>query len=193
MTVISGLGNRPAESPSVHSIIPGTWLSCVPPPRSTTPNAGISVDQIAARHIGQETPLPSLELATEERGGSSGCDGIYGCSYARTISFRTPTTPLPMEADPGKVFEKIFGRGNTASDREDIANDFTSVLDMVRGEVPRPREGPRRERSHDGQRLPRQRARARTPRAAAEGTRPLEHRSTRRCLSRSPTSTPSSS
>ena len=121
MTIVSGLGNRPAESPSVHSIIPGTWLSCAPPPRSTTPNAGISVDQIAARHIGQETPLPSLELATEERGGSSGCDGIYGCSYARTISFRTPTTPLPMEADPGKVFEKIFGRGNTASDREDIA------------------------------------------------------------------------
>ncbi len=72
MTVVSGLGNRPAESPSVHSIIPGTWLSCVAPPRSQTPNAGISVDQIAARHIGQETPLPSLELATEERGGSVG-------------------------------------------------------------------------------------------------------------------------
>ena len=135
LTVVSGLGNRPAESPSVHSIIPGTWLSCVPPPRSTKPNAGISVDQIAARHIGQETPLPSLEIATEERGGSSGCDGIYGCSYSRTISFRTPTTPLPMEADPGKAFEKIFGRGNTASDREDIAQDFTSVLDMVRGEA----------------------------------------------------------
>jgi hypothetical protein len=135
MTVISGLGNRPAESPSVHSIIPGTWLSCVPPPRSQTPNAGISCDQIAARHIGQETPLPSLELATEERGGSSGCDGIYGCSYSRTISFRTPTTPLPMEAKPAKVFEKIFGRGNTAAEREDIANDFTSVLDLVLGEV----------------------------------------------------------
>jgi hypothetical protein len=141
MTVISGLGNRPAESPSVHSIIPGTWLSCVPPPRSTTPNAGVSVDQIAARHIGQETPLPSLELATEERGGSSGCDGIYGCSYSRTISFRTPTTPLPMEADAGKVFEKIFGRGATDSERTDIANDFSSVLDMVTAEVPRLQKG----------------------------------------------------
>src|SRR5687768_13706115 len=141
MTVISGLGNRPAESPSVHSIIPGTWLSCVPPPRSTTPNAGISVDQIAARHIGQETPLPSLELATEERGGSSGCDGIYGCSYSRTISFRTPTTPLPMEADAGKVFEKIFGRGASATEREDIASDFSSVLDMVTAEVPRLQKG----------------------------------------------------
>ena len=113
LTVVSRLGNKPAESSSVHAIIPGTWLSCVPPQRSQSPNAGISVDQIAARHIGQETPLPSLEIATEERGGTSGCDGTFGCSYSRTISFRTPTTPLPMEADPGKVFAKIFGRGNT--------------------------------------------------------------------------------
>ena len=171
MTVVSGLGNKPAESPSVHAIIPGTWLSCVPPPRSQSPNAGISVDQIAARHIGQETPLPSLEIATEERGGTSGCDGTYGCSYSRTISFRTPTTPLPMEADPGKVFAKIFGRGNTAAEREDIAKDFTSVLDMVRGRSPAPRARPRRGRPRDRQRLPRQRARARAPRGAAEGTR----------------------
>jgi uncharacterized protein DUF1552 len=135
LTVVSGLGNKPAESPAVHAIIPGTWLSCVPPQRSQSPNAGISVDQIAARHIGQETPLPSLEIATEERGGTSGCDGTYGCSYSRTISFRTPTTPLPMEADPAKVFAKIFGRGNTAAEREDITNTFTSVLDMVTAEV----------------------------------------------------------
>jgi hypothetical protein len=71
LTVVSGLGNRTAESPAVHAIHPGTWLTCVAPPRSQTPNGGVSIDQIAARHIGQETPLPSLELATEERGGSS--------------------------------------------------------------------------------------------------------------------------
>jgi hypothetical protein len=135
MTVVSRLGNKPAESSSVHAIIPGTWLSCVHPQPSQSPNAGISVDQIAARHIGQETPLPSLELATEERGGTSGCDGTFGCSYSRTISFRTPTTPLPMEADPGKVFAKIFGRGNTAAEREEISRTFTSVLDMVTAEV----------------------------------------------------------
>jgi hypothetical protein len=135
MTVVSRLGNRPAESPSVHSVIPGTWLTCVAPPRSQTPSGGVSVDQIAARHIGQETPLPSLEIATEERGGTSGCDGIYGCSYSRTISFRTPTTPLPMEANAGKVFAKIFGRGNTAAERDDISKDFASVLDMVLSEV----------------------------------------------------------
>ena len=135
MTVVSRLGNKPAESPAVHAVIPGTWLNCTAPPRSQAPNAGITVDQIAARHIGQETPLPSLELATEEKGGSSGCDGTYGCSYSRTISFRTPTTPLPMEANPGKVFEKLFGRGSTAQERLEITEDFTSVLDMVLSEV----------------------------------------------------------
>ncbi len=135
MTVVSGLGNKPAESPSVHSIIPGTWLSCVPPQRDQSPFGGVTVDQIAARHIGQETPLPSIELATEEKGGTSGCDATYGCSFSRTISFRSPTTPLPMEADPGKVFEKLFGRGNTAAEREKIASDFSSVLDMVLSEI----------------------------------------------------------
>jgi hypothetical protein len=135
MTVVSGLGNRTAESSSVHAIFPGTWLTCVAPPRSQTPNGGVSIDQIAARHIGQETPLPSLELATEERGGSGGCDGTYGCSYSRTISFRTPSTPLPMEADPGKVFEKIFGRGTTDAERTAIAADFSSVLDLVTTEI----------------------------------------------------------
>ena len=135
MTVVSGLGNHTAESPAVHAIHPGTWLTCVAPPRSQTPNGGVSVDQVAARAIGQETPLPSLELATEEKGGSSGCDATYGCSYARTISFRTPTTPLPMEADPGKVFEKIFGRGKSAQERNDIASDFSSVLDLVLAEM----------------------------------------------------------
>jgi Protein of unknown function (DUF1552) len=135
LTVVSGLGNRAAESPAVHAIHPGTWLTAVQPPRSQTPNSAVSVDQVAARHIGQETPLPSLELATEGAGGSSSCDATFGCSYARTISFRTPTTPMPMEADPSKVFERIFGRGTSPAERTEIANDFTSVLDLVTAEV----------------------------------------------------------
>jgi len=135
LTVVSGLGNRAAESPAVHAIHPGTWLTAVQPPRSQTPNSAVSVDQIAARHIGQDTPLPSLELATEGAGGSSSCDATFGCIYARTISFRTPTTPMPMEADPGKVFERIFGRGKSPEERTEIAQDFTSVLDLVTAEV----------------------------------------------------------
>jgi hypothetical protein len=135
MTVVSGLGNRAAESPAVHAIHPGTWLTAVQPPRSQTPNSAVSVDQMAARTIGQDTPLPSLGLATEGAGGSSSCDATFGCSYARTISFRTPTTPMPMEADPGKVFERIFGRGKSPEERTEIADDFTSVLDLVTAEV----------------------------------------------------------
>jgi hypothetical protein len=136
MTIVSGLGNKPAESPAVHAIIPGTWLSCTHPSRGEEiSRAGISVDQIAARQIGQQTPLPSIELATEEEGGSSSCDAAYGCSYSRTISFRTPTTPLHMESNPRKVFERMFGRGNSDGERARIASDYSSVLDMVTGEI----------------------------------------------------------
>ena len=135
LTVVSGLGNKPAESSAVHAIVPATWLSCVHPRQSHAPYGGITVDQIAARHIGQDTPLPSLEVATEEEGGGAACDGTYGCSYGRTISFRTPTTPLPMEFDPKKAFEKIFGRGKDDGERRQVAQDYMSLLDMVAGEA----------------------------------------------------------
>jgi len=135
LTVVSGLGNKPAESSAVHAIVPATWLSCEHPRQSHAPYAGVTVDQIAARHIGQDTPLPSLEVATEEEGGGAACDGTYGCSYGRTISFRTPTTPMPMEFDPRKAFEKIFGRGNNAEQRLEVASDYRSLLDMVSTEA----------------------------------------------------------
>jgi hypothetical protein len=135
LTVVSGLGNKPAESSAVHAIVPATWLSCVHPRQSHAPFGGVTVDQLAAQYIGQDTPLPSLEVATEEEGGGAACDGTYGCSYGRTISFRTPTTPMPMEFDPRKAFEKIFGRGKNAAQREEVSNDYMSVLDMVGGEA----------------------------------------------------------
>jgi hypothetical protein len=135
LTVVSGLGNRPGEGSPVHAITPGTWLSATAPRPSHTPHGGVTVDQIAARHIGQETPLPSVELATEESGGSAACDGTYGCSYGNTISFRTPTTPLPMEYDPRRAFEKLFGRGSTPEERRQIAGDYGSLLDMVASEA----------------------------------------------------------
>jgi hypothetical protein len=131
LTVVSGLRNRPAESSVVHAITPGTWLNCATPKMSHSPEAGVTIDQIAAAHIGQDTPLPSLEVTTESQGGSSACDGNYGCSYGNTISFRTPTTPLPMEHDPRRVFESIFGRGSTPEERAEIGADFGSLLDMV--------------------------------------------------------------
>src|SRR5690606_36922062 len=117
MTVVSGLGNKPANSSAVHAITPGTWLSCVPPRRSHAPFGGITADQVAARYIGQDTALPSLEIATEEKGGSAACDGTYGCSFGNTISFSSPTSPLPMEFNPRKFFAKLFGQGATDAER----------------------------------------------------------------------------
>lgn len=135
MTVVSGLDNKPAQSSAVHAITPGTWLSCAPPRRSHAPYIGVSADQLAAKHIGQDTALPSLEVATEEKGGASACDGTYGCAMGTSISFSTPTTPLPMEFNPKKLFQKLFGQGATDEERAMIANDYKSLLDMVMSEA----------------------------------------------------------
>jgi hypothetical protein len=83
----------------------------------------------------QDTPLPSIEVATEGRGGGGACDRMYGCSYGNTISFRTPTTPLPMEADPRKLFERLFGQGSSAEERKAISKQYASILDLVTQEA----------------------------------------------------------
>jgi hypothetical protein len=135
LTIVSGLENKPAIAPPVHALNPGTWLSCVTPQVGQDPHGGVTVDQIAAAHIGQDTPLPSIEIATEGRGGGGACDRNYGCSYGATISFRTPSTPLPMEADPRKLFERLFGQGDTAAERKAIATQYSSLLDLVSEEA----------------------------------------------------------
>ena len=129
LTIVSGLRNKAGESPSPHAIIAGTWLTCVPPPVSQSPHGGVSADQMAAQHIGQDTPLPSLELAGE--GGGGACDPAFGCSYSGTVSFRTPEQPLPMENNPRKVFERLFGQGDTAQQRHEITAETGSILDFV--------------------------------------------------------------
>jgi hypothetical protein len=136
LTVVSGLENKGAIAPPVHALSPGTWLSGVTPPEGQEPHAAVTVDQLAAAHLGQDTPLPSLEVATEGRGGNgNACDRNYGCSYGNTISFRTPTTPLPMEADPRKLFERLFGQGDTPQERRAIAKQYSSILDLVVSEA----------------------------------------------------------
>jgi hypothetical protein len=135
LTVISGLENKSAIAAPVHAITPGTWLSCVPPRISHDPYGGITVDQIAARHIGQDTPLPTLEVGTEERGGEGSCDRNYGCSYGKTISFRDPSTPLPMEHNPRKLFQQLFGAGDTADERVQMIRESRSILDLVSRET----------------------------------------------------------
>jgi hypothetical protein len=131
LTVISGLGNRPGESQAVHAIVPATWLSCTHPKQGQDPNMAVTADQIAAKYIGQDTPLPSLEIATEAPGGGGACDRDYGCNYSGTISFRTATTPLPMEYSPRKLFQRLFGRGDTPEERKELVEEQASILDMV--------------------------------------------------------------
>ncbi|MBT5483474.1 MAG: DUF1552 domain-containing protein, partial [Gammaproteobacteria bacterium] len=122
LTVVSDLRNKPAESPDPHAITAGTWLRCVAPEGTNNPEDGISVDQLAARALGTETPFPSLELSTS--GGNGG-------SYSSTIAFRTPTQPLPMESDPRKLYFRMFGQGDTAEERNAISGETTSLLDLV--------------------------------------------------------------
>jgi hypothetical protein len=130
LTIVSGLENKHASGPT-HAITPGTWLSSVSPRISHDPVGGTTADQIAAQHIGQDTPLPSLEISTEEPVGGGACDRNYGCSYGATISFRNPTTPLPMEFNPRKLFQQLFGQGDTPEERKALATQYASVLDVV--------------------------------------------------------------
>jgi len=118
VTVVSGLRNKGGESSSPHGIIEETWLSCVSPrKRNAKTGVGVTVDQIAARHLGKATSLPSLELCAEPGG---------------MISFRTPDQPLPMENNPRKVFYGMFGQGDTKEERQAILNTTGSLLDYVR-------------------------------------------------------------
>ena len=118
VTVVSGLRNKGGESSSPHGIIEETWLSCVSPRlRNAKTGIGVTADQIAARHLGKDMSLPSLELCGEPGG---------------MISFRTPDQPLPMESNPRKAFYGMFGQGDTAQEREAILATTGSLLDYVR-------------------------------------------------------------
>jgi hypothetical protein len=131
LTIVSGLENRPGMSASVHGIVPGTWLTCVHPRQTPERYGGVSIDQMAAEKLGQDTPLPSLEVGMEQGGSSGACDRMYGCGNSQTISFRTPTTPLPVEPNPRKLFQRLFGRGDSAEERSVLAGQYNSMLDMV--------------------------------------------------------------
>ena len=119
MTIVSGLRNKPAESSEPHERIERTWLSCVAPEHSGVdgPDAGVTADQLAARHIGQETKLPSLELTTAQIGAQ--------------LAWRTPRQSLPQEINPRNVFYRVFGQGDTDAERAAIVKETGSILDRV--------------------------------------------------------------
>jgi hypothetical protein len=133
MTVVSGLRNKAAEGGAVHTLNPGTWLSCQQPSwTSKGPNDGVSADQLAAQYLGQDAPFPSLELCTEVKASSdSKCNPDYGCGFGSTISFRGSRAPLPMENNPRKLFYRLFGEGDTTEERKEIVEQTGSLLDLV--------------------------------------------------------------
>src|SRR6266545_1933757 len=104
---------------------------------STDYYLGTTVDQIAARHIGQETQLPSLELAMDLMQVVGQCDNGYACVYQNNLSWSSPTTPLPAEAHPRIVFESLFGEGGSIADRQAALRKRASLLDWFNEDIAR--------------------------------------------------------
>ena len=128
----------PGDNGGDHTRSPAVFLNGVHPKRTDGADiqAGVTIDQIAAQKIGQQTPLPSLELATEDFSGLVGsCDVGFSCAYMNTISWRTPTTPLPMEINPRVVFKRLFGDGSNSEERLERIDEQRSILDAVMGQV----------------------------------------------------------
>jgi len=121
-----------------HAVSAAGFLTGVWPKRTEAEDvlANTTIDQIIARQIGQETPLPSLELATEDFTGYVGaCSPGFSCAYMNTISWRTPTTPLPMETNPRAAFERIFGEAGSTAERLERIHQQRSLLDSISEEA----------------------------------------------------------
>ncbi|HEY1898737.1 MAG TPA: DUF1552 domain-containing protein [Steroidobacteraceae bacterium] len=132
VTSFSNLEDR-ASYDSVHVLVPAAWLSGVQPNISSVmPDMAMTLDQAVAKHIGQETAIPSLEMASETTVQVAACGGaVGGCYYSSTLSFRDANTPLPMEYNPRKIFTQLFGEGDTAQERAQIAQETSSLLDLI--------------------------------------------------------------
>src|SRR5262249_4100717 len=115
----------------VHSLAPATWLSGHKPDRgSAGASMSATLDQVVAKHIGQGTTLPSLEVASETPQQVAACSGS-ACFYNTTLSFRDAHSPLPMEYNPRKVFVQLFGEGDTPQERTGISRLTESLLDRI--------------------------------------------------------------
>ena len=142
MLVLSGLGCEQADShgdgSGDHSRASAAFLTGVHPKKTEgAVQGGVSFDQIAARKFSQETQLASLELAADNLELLGTCDTGYSCAYSNTVSWRGPTSPMPLEADPRAVFERLFGASDTTDARERLAHirEERSILDAVTAKV----------------------------------------------------------
>jgi len=149
LVVLSGLaqanGRALGDGPGDHARAGATWLTGVHPKKTEGADihAGVSVDQIAARELGKTTQLGSLEIGLESPTLAGDCDSGYSCAYTNTISWRSPTTPNPMEVSPRAVFERLFGDGDSTDPAARLASleEQRSILDYVAGDVDRLKGG----------------------------------------------------
>lgn len=137
LLVLTGLAHRTGTGEAGdHARAGGNYLTGVRPKRTTGADiaVGISVDQIAAQALGSRTRLPSLELGCEATRMVGSCDAGYSCAYQSSLSWRSPSTPMPPEVNPRLVFERLFGSLDTDLDpkvRAQLSEDRKSVLDYV--------------------------------------------------------------
>lgn len=116
-----------------HVRAAAVFLSGAHPVKGDHALVGTTIDQLAALHIGQDTPLPSVELSIEPVGLN--CNADFTCAYRNTLSWKTPTLPLPMENNPQIVFERLFGDGSTDAERRERREQAKSLLDSVGEQV----------------------------------------------------------
>jgi hypothetical protein len=136
--------SHPGSQVGDHAVSAAGFLTGVWPKRTEAEDvyANTSIDQVIARQIGQETPFPSLEVATEDFTGYVGaCSPGFNCAYLNTISWRTPSTPLPMDINPRVVFERMFDGGATAAQRASRMREQRSLLDSISEEASRLQRG----------------------------------------------------
>lgn len=144
--VLSGLthdkGRANGDGPGDHARAAAAYLTGCQPRKTDGANirAGVSVDQIAAQHVGAATKFPSLELGCEGGRNSGNCDSGYSCAYSHNISWASPTTPLAKEIDPRLVFERLFSEPSNEEGQKALAERRLfkkSLLDYVAGDARR--------------------------------------------------------
>ncbi len=143
LTIISDTDVAPAEAESPpeiggdHFRSSATFLTQSHPKQTESSNvrSGISIDQLYAQRFGQNTPIPSMQLCIENVDQAGGCAYGYSCVYTDTISWASPTDPLPMIRDPRLAFDQLFGAGGTSEERATRRRQRRSVLDFITDEV----------------------------------------------------------
>lgn len=138
LTVIGNLSRAGRAGVTDHAVSTAGWLTGAVAKQTEAEDirVGVSIDQVLAKQIGQETPFPSLEYATEDFAGYiGGCVPGYSCVYMNTISWASATEPLPMEINPRVAFERLFGRAGSAEDRLRRMREDLSILDSIADEA----------------------------------------------------------